>query len=436
MRNAYFTLLLSLLVTAHGENWPQWRGPAFNGSSPEKNLPSTWSKTENVAWVDPMPGSSAATPIVWENHVFISSTDTENQSLLAISLDRRSGKSEWQHDMGKGIRHDTMSTYSASSPATDGQRVIFFYSNGELAAFDFTGSKLWSRNIQKDYGEFAFNWTFSSTPILYGGKLYLQVLQRDVPVRGRGRTDGPIDSYLLAMDPETGKTLWRQVRQSEAVQESREAYTTPVPYTYEGRTALLVMGGDCLTGHDPATGKELWRWGTWDPRRITHWRQVVTPVAADGLILACAPKGEPVYAIKAGLSGVLGDEAIGWKSELRGPVSSDVPAPLYYDGDFFVLNDLKRRLSRLEPLTGRVKWTIEAPGRAKYEASPTGADGKIYLMNFKGEVAVINAQDGSVLRTISMGDEGDDKTRSTIAVAHGHLFIRTNSKLFCIGPKE
>jgi outer membrane protein assembly factor BamB len=426
------SLVLVVVPFSRAENWPQWRGPSFDGSSPEQNLPTQWSKSENVAWETALPGPSAATPAIWGDRVFVSSTDLANQSLLALCLDRQSGKILWQHKTGEGIRRDDRSTFASPSPVTDGQRAIFFYSNGQLVAFDFAGQQLWSRNIQTDYGPFAFLWTFSSSPVLFDGRLYLQVLQRDVPVSGRGRPDGN-ESYLLAMDPATGKTLWRQVRPSQAVAESREAFTTPVPFTHERRAEILLVGGDCLTGHDPATGKELWRWGTWNPTRIGHWRLVTSPVAGNGIALACGPKGSPVYAIKAGGSGTLDDNAIAWKTDQNRSVTADVPTPLFYQGDFLVLSDLRKTLSRLEARTGRVKWTVETPGQAKYEASPTGADGKIYLINFKGEAAVVDAEKGEVLRTTPMGEPGDDAIRSSIAAAQGHLFIRTNRKLYCIG---
>ncbi len=212
-------------------------------------------------------------------------------------------------------------------------------------------------------------------------------------------------------------------------------YSTPIPYTWQGRTELLILGGDCLTGHDPQTGKELWRWGTWNPSRIGHWRMVPSPVAGAGIVLACAPKREPVFAIKANGSGELGTAAVAWTSEENRALTSDVPTPLFYDGDFFILSDLRRSLARVEPQTGKVKWTIDTPGRAKFESSPTGADGKIYLMNFKGDVTIVSAQSGEVLRTIPMGEERDDATRSSIAVSQGQLFIRTDKKLYCVGGK-
>ena len=138
--------------------------------------------------------------------------------------------------------------------------------------------------------------------------------------------------------------------------------------------------------------------------------------------------------IKAGGNGVLNDSAVVWKSDQKREVSADVPTPLFYDGDFFVLNDGRKNISRVDPATGNVKWTVELPGR-KFEASPTGADGKLYLMNFGADVVVMDAAKGGILGTIAMGDEGDDMTRSSIAVANGQLFIRTNHKLYCIARK-
>ena len=435
-----FVLLLTGLLgtqVANAENWGQWRGPFFNGSTTEKNLPAEFSKTENIAWTVEMPGPAASTPVVWGDRVYISTTDSAAQSLLAMCIDRRSGKALWQHKVADGMRRDDRSNFASPSPATDGTQVFFFYGNGELAAFNCAdGRKLWARNLQKDYGDFAFQWTFSTSPLLYDGKLYMQVLQRNVPVGGRGFKDKPNESYLLALNPADGKELWRVVRPSEAVAESLEAFSTPVPFEHGGRKEILIAGGDCLTGHDPATGKELWRWGTWNPNKIGHWRLVPSPAAGAGIILGCAPKGDPIYAVKAGANGALQQDDIAWKSEKQSKISSDVPTPLFYDGDFFVLSDVRRGLSRVEPGTGKVKWSLDTPGRIKHEASPSGADGKIYIMNFAGDVTIVDANKGEVLRTIPMGDQGDDMTRSSIVIAQGQLLIRTNKRLYCVGKKE
>ncbi len=433
----YGTLLIFLFVAASvafGSDWPQWRGPYFNGSTDEKDLPSTWSQTENVAWSVDLVGCSAATPIIRDDKVFLSGVDKDRDMLLAMCFDRRSGKKLWQHDIAKGIGRDRRSTYAAGSAVTDGKLVFFLYGNGDLVCFDVNGQRKWARNIQEDYGSYEFLWTYGGSPTLFEGRLYVQVLQRDEPVRRRGQRDNKSESYILAVNPETGKTLWRHIRPSKARAESLEAFSTPLPFSINGKQQLVVVGGDALTGHDLKTGEELWRWGTWNPGRIGHWRLVPSPVAGDGVVLACAPKNAPVYAIKPEGKGVLDDTAIAWSSQDVREVSSDVPTPAFYDGDFFVLSDLRDSLSRVEPRTGKVKWTIETPGDSKYEASPLAADGKIYLINQSGDVAIIDAANGGVLKVIDMDKpSGGEVVRSSISAAHGQLFIRTTRKLYCIG---
>jgi outer membrane protein assembly factor BamB len=426
--------LLTAASWTHAENWPNWRGPHFNGSTTLKNLPVQFSTTENIAWSVDLPGAAAATPIVWEDRVFLAGVDAASDTLLASCYSRADGRLLWQHDVAKGSRKDYRSNFASASPVTDGKIVVFFYGNGDLVCYDLDGKKQWARNIQKDYGDFAFLWTFSSSPLLYEGRLYLQVLQRDVPVEGRGLRGQANKSYLLALDPQTGETLWRQFRPSKAVAESRESFSTPIPYVHQDTTQLLISGGDDLTAHDPETGEELWRWGTWNPDRITHWRLVPSPVVGEGIVLACAPKNDPIYAIRADGQGLLDDGAVAWVSARRSEVSADVPTPAFYDGDFFVLSDLRRALSRVEPRTGNVKWVIETPGRAKYEASPLAADGKIYLINFDGTVVIYNAADGEQLNSISMDAPKDgEMVRASISAAYGQLFIRTTRKLYCVG---
>lgn len=416
-------------------DWPHWRGPSYNGSTDETGLPEKWSQTENVAWVVDLPGSSAATPIILGDNVFISATDSSSDQLVAMCLDRRSGKTLWRHNVATGLRRDSRSNFAAPSPVTDGERVVFFYGSGQLASFNLDGKLQWQRNIQEDFGEFAFLWTFSSSPLLHDGTLYLQVLQRDVAVDGRGFSDRVNESYLLAMSPETGETLWRHVRPSKAVAESREAFSSPIPIVHEGRRQILIAGGDDLSGHDPQTGRELWRWETYNEGRIPHWRLVPSPVYGAGVALVCAPKGDPIYAVPAGESGIIPDNRLAWISDAQQtPLSADVPTPAFYDGDFFVLADKRNTVFRVDPSSGDIKWSSKAPGREKYEASPLVADGKIYIVNFLGEVTVMSTEDGSIIHEVTMDEPSDeDPVRASIAAANGQLFIRTSAKLFCIG---
>jgi outer membrane protein assembly factor BamB len=429
------------------QHWGNWRGPHFNGSSDETGLPVKFSPTEGVKWSVPLPGAAASTPIVWGSSVFVTSVDAAAKQLLALCLDRATGAVRWKRSVGTGYRPggqgneiqlEEKSNYASPSPTTDGKRVVFFYGNGDLVAFDFAGQKLWSRNLQREYGDFSISFTWGSSPQLYAGRLYMQVLQRDSPIGGRGKQGA--ESFLLALDPATGKEQWRAVRPAPGVAESLEAYTTPIPWEYQGRREILIAGGDILSGHDPATGKELWRWGTYneDPgiassrHKRSDFRLVPSPVAGGGVVLGCGPKTKPIYAVKAGLNGDVTDTGLAWHSEVRGVVTSDVPTPLFYRERFYVVSDLKKTLSALDPRDGKVLWTVPTPTRTAVWASPTAADGKIYAMSLQGEVNVFDAEHGELLATNAMAPDEND-IRSCVAISGGSLFIRTNQRLFCIG---
>jgi len=426
-------LALALSSTVYAANWAHWRGPEFNGSSPETGLPAEFSPSNHVKWAAELPGPSAATPIIWNDHVFISSTDLKTKSLLALAFDRKSGQELWRREISPGFARDDRSNLASPSPATDGKQVIFLYGNGEVAAFDFSGQPRWSLNLEKTYGPLTYQWTYGASPTLFDDKLFIQVLQRDVPVHGRGRRDGPNDSYLLALEPSTGKELWRHLRPCNANAESQEAYSTPIPVNVAGKAQMLIVGGDCLTGHRLADGQELWRWGTWNPTRIGHWRLVPCLVTDGKVALVAAPKGAPVYAVKVGGAGARSSDALAWKSEDR-EVSSDVSTPAYYGGRFYVLNSDKKTIARVDPASGKPDWIGDLESRPKIEGSPTAADGKLYFQNHAGETFVVGTGDEfKVLHRVAMGDASDRDTRSSIAVSGGNLFIRTASKLYCIG---
>jgi outer membrane protein assembly factor BamB len=442
---APLAFLLSATALSAG-NWANWRGPLHNGSSPEQGLPATFSKTENVKWSVDLPGSSAATPIIWGDRVFVTAADTKSGQQCALALDRRTGKQLWRADISAFTTDGQYSNSCSPSPVTDGKVVVFFFGTGELAAFEVGGRKLWERNL----GPFAFQWTFSSSPLLHEGRLVMQILQRDVAVRGRGQPTGN-ESYLLALDPLTGKDVWRSLRPSEAVAESREAFSTPLPLVHQGRAELVVIGGDCITGHDPANGRELWRWGTWNPTRIGHWRLVPSPTYGAGVLLACAPKNAPVYAVRAGLNGTATHrQALAWQSHVQPTedaaeaapspgerdFTSDVPSPLFYEGKFYVLNGTKRKLLCINPADGAVIWSGDLGGRSVFQASPTAADGRIYVMNFDADVSVVQAGGAGfkLLHTANFKDAGDDtRHRSSVAISQGNLYVRTGTKLYCLG---
>ena len=148
---------------------------------------------------------------------------------------------------------------ASPSPVTDGKSVFILYSSGVFVSFDFAGNELWRRDLGQEYGRFALMWLYGSSPLLFHGKLYVQVLQRTpVPADYPGLTGadaGERQSYLLALDPASGKTLWKHVRPSEAKVESNESYATPIPHIdADGKAQILIVGGNCLTGLRPRDG--------------------------------------------------------------------------------------------------------------------------------------------------------------------------------------
>jgi outer membrane protein assembly factor BamB len=411
-------------------NWPQWRGPNFNGSAEETGLPTTWSQTENVVWKTPLPGQSGSTPIVWGKSIFLNTPD-EQKNLNLICLDRSSGKIRWQKTVGYGDKSKGNNNMASPSAVTDGKSVFSLFGTSDLAAFDFDGNEIWRRNLGKEYGKFAIMWIYGSSPVLFQGRLYVQVLQRNpVPPDYTNANDGKEEreSYILCIDPATGKDIWRHVRPSDALKESQEAYTTPIPYKQGETWNLAVLGGNCLTAHSLADGKELWRSCVFNSRNDPWFRIVPSPVAGDGMIFASAPKREPLFAIKTGGSGDVTGSAVAWSFKEN---PTDWSTPLYYKNRLFVLDGDKKVLTCLDPKTGEKKWQGNLGVREILWASPTGADNKIYCVSENGTVVVVDAGDEFKILATNKIDEGP--VRSTLAIAEGQLFLRTTQNLYCIG---
>ena len=146
-----FLLIAAPLVAA---DWPQWRGPNFNGATSESKLPSELDPAKNLAWAAELPGPSAGTPVIQGDKIFVAALDRKTKNLLALCLDRRDGKTLWQREVALGYTSNPRNDLAAPSPVVDGKRVIFLYGSGDVAAFDLDGKALWQRNLQKDFGEF------------------------------------------------------------------------------------------------------------------------------------------------------------------------------------------------------------------------------------------------------------------------------------------
>jgi outer membrane protein assembly factor BamB len=419
-------LVAVLVLPALGTDWPQWRGPFFNGSTDEKGLPASWTKTENVAWASPLPGPSGATPVIANGRVFVSSAIKGTQEFAALCFDAKTGKELWRKPAGSDPRKFARNNMASPSPVTDGKSVFFLYGNGALFGFDFDGKELWSRSIEKEYGNLALQYGYSNSPVLYDGRLYITVIRRDRPYRNPPAA-GPLDSFILALDPVTGRTLWKQPRQTNAFDEGMETYSTLMPFVRNGKTELLMTGGDFITAHDPATGQELWRFEHWH-EKVRDSRVIPSLVTGEGLIFGSRHKHNPVFALEPPTDG---DPArILWEFAEAAP---DCSTPLFYDGRLYVFDGLKRKIvTCLDPKTGKTFWQGKLSARSQWWSSPTAADGKIYLISENGDIVVLQAG-GTEFKVLFEMQIREPTIQSSIPIAGGHLFIRTAENLYCIG---
>ena len=420
-------IILSLTVAATARDWPRWRGPFMNGATDEKNLPDNWTKTENVKWVCPLPGSGSATPIICNGMVFISSTDSQSKDLLALCIDEKTGKEIWKVKLGTAQRDWPRNNMASPSAVTDGKHVYFLFGNGDLAGLTYAGDILWKRNIEEEYGNLACMFGYSSSPLLYKDRLFVLVLRRHTPYRPP-ESEKPLNSFFLALDKMTGATVWQHQRNTDAQDESMETYSTPIVRHSKGRDEIIIFGSDHITAHDPETGREIWRYG-YSPTKHPDWRTVPTPVAAEGLIFAARPKNNGLFALKTLGTGTLKENSVVWSFEKFTP---DCSTPLFYGGLLYVLDEIHgRTLTCLDPLTGVQKWQGRLETKSPCRASLTAADGKLYCIDEGGE-AVVLAAGPTEFKVISRIEMGESPIQSSIAIANERLYIRTAQNLYCL----
>jgi outer membrane protein assembly factor BamB len=444
------------------ENWPQWRGPQGNGVSDATNPPTEWSLAKNIVWKAPLPSWSGGTPVIWGDRVFVTSPskseasksagqeppkqansqpggqprrpgfggrrpgfggfggygparDPGGQMLLLICLSAKDGAELWRRELDEGNELHRKGNNSSPSPVTDGKHVWALTGTGQVAAFDRDGNPVWSHNLQKEYGKFGLNWGYGSSPLLYDGKLLIQVLHGN-------NTDDP--SYLIAFDAASGKVLWRQERPTDAPAESPDAYTTPTLVTSGDKTLVVVSGGDYVTAHDPESGKEVWRVEGLNPGKEPNYRIIASPVVSGNMVYAPSRKA-PLLAIdvSAGKPRV----AWTWEEQRGGP---DVPTPVSDGKYFFMVND-QGIVTCVDVKTGKAVSAPKRTAEGTVSASPLLADGKLYITNESAVTTVVTAD--PELKVLATNELDGSYTLSSPVVAGNRLFLRTSEYLYCIG---
>ncbi len=419
----YLVVMIVLAASVRdvrADNWPNWRGPSNNGLCGEKNLPTKWSATEHVAWKLPLPGPAGATPVVWDEHVFLTSVDAEGQLLLiAVSTD---GKELWRKTIAAGskaVRGDEGNSASPS-PVTDGKHVWTFMANGVLACHDFDGNEVWKINVEDRYGKLNIAFGMTSTPVLDDGVLYLQLIHGEGDPATR-------EACVVALEAATGKQIWRVDRPSDGRAENEHSYASPMMYVDDRQKFLLTHGADYIVAHALNNGEEIWRCGElnkkakYDPTL----RFVASPAAIPGLIVVPTAKGAPVVGLKPdGHGDVTEDKSIRIWDYTRTP---DVPSPVIDDGIVYLCME-NGNLTALHAADGKEIYT-KRTNPQRHRASPILGDGKIYLTARDGRVTVVKT--GEEFEILAENEIGEDISSSP-AISNGTIYLRSFDHLWAI----
>jgi outer membrane protein assembly factor BamB len=416
-------------------NWPQFRGSS-SGVIEEGILPSTWSVTENVAWAVEIPGRGWSSPIVWGGRIFVTSAVSEGDAempkkglylggnrdnasdkthrWMVYCIDFNSGKILWEQVTHTGVpRHPLhiKNTYASETPVTDGQRIYAYFGNVGLFCYDLDGKPLWSKEF--DTLKTSNNWGTAASPLLHEDKLFIL-------------NDNDEQSFLVAMDNETGKQIWRVDR------DEKSNWATPYIWENELRTELITSGKGKIRSYS-LDGQLLWELGGMSSIVIP------TPLAKHGLLYVTSgyvgDKKRPVFAIRPGAQGDItlsdnetNNQYIAWCQKQGGPYD---PSPIAYGDYLYVLYD-RGFLSCYEARTGNEIYSRQqiAAGATAFTSSPWANNGKIFCLSEDGDTFVIQA--GPEFKVLGRNTL-NEMCMATPAAVRGSLIIRTLTKLYRIG---
>ena len=434
----------SLPAAAPGSgHWPSFRGAEATGLADNQNLPDRWNPAtgDNILWRTPIAGLAHSSPIVWGDTIFVTSAissrkdaafkpglygdgdasdDRSEHRWMLYAIDKRTGKIRWERAAAQGAprnKRHIKSTYASSSPATDGRIVVAWFGSEGIHAYDFNGASRWSVDLGRvDMGAYdipSYEWGPASSPIIWNGLVIVQC-------------DTQADSFLLALDAETGEMVWKTDRKE------LPSWGTPTVVNTPAGPELITNASNFVRGYDPKTGRQLWQLG--GSSKIT----APTPIFAGGLHIIASGRGpeRPMFAVKPGArgdltlaSGQTTNAHVAWSKTGRG---SYMPTPLAYRGLLYVLAN-NGVFDAYDLPTGKEVYRQRLPLIGSgYSASPVAADGKIYLSNEDGEMLVIEA--GATFKHIATNSMGET-LMATPALSEGMMFVRGASTLFAIGRR-
>ena len=438
---------LALLSSALAGNWPAWRGPNADGTTPETDLPLQFSATEGVKWKVELPERGNSTPIVWGAKIFLTQAIGPRRTVMC--LDRADGHTLWQAGpewKGEDVTHGT-NPYCSSSPATDGERVVAWFGSAGLWCWSLDGKEQW----HIDLGAQKHIWGYAASPVLHGDLCILNF--------GPGER-----SFIVAVNKKTGKEVWRFNVPAPEVMEgpggqpgyagSWNTGKITFGHGFRGTSGFITTGPDefivALPGGlydlDPKTGKENWHCNGLNPLAycepidgghitgvMMKWKKEHNVAPTLGAIIA-AFGGYGGFSIGVAYSsghGDVTDKSRKWQ-ERKNPqrIGSHVA-----DGSIAWLTSEPGIIQCIELATGKELWKerMTTPaGRANTWSSLVKSGDRIYAVTQNSDVVVFRASPEKY-EQLTVNSLGDGLTNSSLAVSDGQLFRRPHKHLWCIG---
>jgi outer membrane protein assembly factor BamB len=418
----YGALVLAVTVTAllRAEDWPEFRGPTGQGVTTEAGLPTEWGEDAGIAWSVPIPGLGWSSPIVVDDRVFVTTATDEGRALRLLCLDRDIGHVLWneevvQQETGGALKRQPNS-YATPTPVTDGSYVYVLAFDGSIAAVTTDGSVAW---VNRDFHYYSEHGIAVSLR-LYGDLL---IVPFDTSSTGEDPKVGwqkPWDeSFVLALDSKTGKVRWKGDRGM-----SRIGHVTPNLARERDREVLVSGAGDVVEGFDLKTGERLWN--------VYSQGEGVVPsiVVGDGLVYATSGFEDPtIRAIRPGGRGDVTETHIVWEQKKGVPM---LPSFVYAAPDHLFTITEGGIAQCLDARTGEILGRRRIGG--KHSASPVYSPGdkRIYFLSEDCETTVVEAiPQMPVVGTSTLPGH----CQASLAASGGHLFLRTDTTLYSIGPR-
>jgi len=399
-------LLLAGVGVSSAENWPGWRGPRGDGTSTETGLPIRWdgATNQNIHWKVAIPYGGHSSPVVWEDRIFITGADETRARRMLMAFDRRDGRLIWESDVEDAPleKKHKLNSWASGTPATDGRLIyVTFLDEKEMlvAAYDMDGMLKWKVKP----GVFSSVHGYCSCPVLF---------EKTVIVNG----DHDGDAYLVALDRETGATVWKTPRENRT-----RSYCTPIIREIGGRTQMILSGSKCVASYDPRSGQRHWILD--GPTE----QFVASPVENKGLIFITGgfPDKHILAIDPSGSDRISEASHVKWHHLNKGV--SYVPSPVAANEFFFCVSD-GGVASCYDALKGDVKWQ-ERLGR-HHSGSLVAADSHVYFLDDDGITHVLKA--GPTFEVVATNKLGEE-AYSSPAISKGQILIRGDKHLFCIG---